>query len=71
MEWEELLALLVCPKCRGELEALDHKGLLCKSCKVVYPIRDEIPVLLPAEAIPFSVWEKCGDSRENADGGKA
>lgn len=54
----ELLEILICPACRGqqppvnsklELKA-DGSGLLCVSCRRLYPIRDEIPVLLIDEA---------------------
>jgi uncharacterized protein YbaR (Trm112 family) len=48
---KELLDILVCPLCKA---ALDHKpdqsGLKCTQCKRVYPIRDEIPVMLIDEA---------------------
>jgi uncharacterized protein len=47
----ELLAILVCPVCRNNVVALaDGTGLKCQSCKRVYPIRDDIPVMLPEEA---------------------
>jgi uncharacterized protein YbaR (Trm112 family) len=28
-------------------------GLICKGCKLLYPIRDEIPVMLIDEALPY------------------
>jgi uncharacterized protein YbaR (Trm112 family) len=49
-----LLDILVCPLCKGEL--IYHKTeqeLLCKPCKLAYPIRDGIPVMLEAEARPL------------------
>lgn len=48
---EQLLEILVCPACRAkvELEA-DSAGLKCVECKRVYPIRDDIPVMLIDEA---------------------
>lgn len=47
----KLLAILVCPKCRGELRQLDDPpGLECARCELVYPIRDGIPILLIDEA---------------------
>ena len=56
-----LLSILACPKCRGSLVPLrDHSrdtGLECAACAVVYPIRDDIPVLLIEEAIPRSAWD--------------
>ena len=47
----ELLAILVCPLCRKPVRLLpDQTGLTCEQCKRVYPIRDDIPVMLPEEA---------------------
>jgi uncharacterized protein YbaR (Trm112 family) len=46
------LDILVCPVCKTRVELLaDESGLKCVSCRRVYPIRDEIPVMLPEEAI--------------------
>ena len=48
---QELLDILICPACRGELELKqDGSGLKCLVCKRVYPIRDDIPVMLVDEA---------------------
>ena len=45
------LDILVCPVCKTHVELLaDESGLKCVSCRRVYPIRDEIPVMLPEEA---------------------
>jgi uncharacterized protein YbaR (Trm112 family) len=50
----QLLAILVCPKCRGELEYREAESrLLCQSCRLAYPIRDDIPVMLIDEATPL------------------
>ena len=47
----ELLEILICPSCRAKLELkADAAGLRCVSCHRLYPIRDEIPVLLVDEA---------------------
>jgi uncharacterized protein YbaR (Trm112 family) len=47
----ELLDILVCPKCKGNLEYKPHdKELLCHACKLAYPIKDDIPVMLIEEA---------------------
>ncbi len=46
----ELLEMLVCPVCRKPLVYREKKGkeqLQCTGCKRVYPIEDNIPVLLP------------------------
>ncbi len=47
----DLLEILVCPVCKASLELKpDGKGLKCAQCRRVYPIRDEIPVMLVDEA---------------------
>lgn len=51
----ELLAILVCPKCKGDLACSPSQDTLtCEKCRVVYPVRDEIPVLLIDEAMPIA-----------------
>ena len=48
---KELLAILVCPKCKGELVFPgDESSLDCVSCALKYPVRDGIPVMLQEEA---------------------
>lgn len=50
-----LLEILVCPKCKGELEhRTDPEALICHSCELRYPVRDGIPVMLVDEAEPLS-----------------
>lgn len=47
----ELLDILVCPVDKAKVELLpDKSGLKCTECKRVYPIREDIPVMLPEEA---------------------
>ena len=48
---QELLEILACPACKAKVE-LTHDGnaLKCVECKRVYPIRDDIPVMLIDEA---------------------
>ena len=47
----ELLELLVCPLCKSPVELKeDDKALKCSQCKHVYPIRDDIPVMLIEDA---------------------
>lgn len=49
---KELLAILVCPLCRKPVNLLpDESGLKCEVCKRIYPVRDDIPVMLPEEAM--------------------
>lgn len=50
----ELLDILVCPKCKGDLlYREDPEGLECAACGVRYPVRDDIPILLIDEAEPL------------------
>lgn len=47
----KLLDILVCPVCKAEIALNREKnGLICDKCKLEYPIRDDIPVMLPDEA---------------------
>jgi uncharacterized protein YbaR (Trm112 family) len=49
-----LLEILVCPKCRGELEYRDSEAeLRCPTCRLVYRIEDDIPIMLIDEATPY------------------
>lgn len=48
----ELLEILACPKCKGDIRLNeDESGLICDKCKLMYKIRDGIPVMLINEAI--------------------
>ena len=55
---KDLLKILACPKCKGYLKLKEKsttrgdEGLICDKCKLLYPIRDGIPVMLIGEAIP-------------------
>ena len=51
---KELLEILVCPKCKGEV-VLNEKedGLMCHACALEYAIRDDIPIMLIEEAKPL------------------
>ena len=47
----ELLAILACPECKTPVELVhEGSGLRCKQCRRVYPIKDDIPVMLLDEA---------------------
>jgi len=49
---KELLDILACPKCKGNIRLNDKKdGLVCEACGLMYPIKDGIPVMLIDEAI--------------------
>lgn len=46
-----LLDILVCPLCKGPLENRKATAeLVCKPCKLAFPIKDAIPVMLENEA---------------------
>ncbi len=48
---QDLLEILACPACKAKVELkADGSGLKCVQCKRVYPIRDDIPVMLIDEA---------------------
>ena len=48
---EELLKIMVCPVCKGELEYNSEKEVIkCLKCHRVYPVRDGIPIMLEEEA---------------------
>jgi uncharacterized protein YbaR (Trm112 family) len=47
-----LLAILACPLCKADVRlTADEKGLKCVSCHRVYPIKDDIPVMIIDEAV--------------------
>lgn len=56
---KQLLNILACPKCKGDLEYKvdsenDKNGkLVCENCKLVYVVEDDIPIMLIDEALPL------------------
>jgi uncharacterized protein YbaR (Trm112 family) len=48
---KELLEILACPKCKGEVQLhQDGARIVCAACRLAYPVRDDIPVMLIDEA---------------------
>ncbi len=48
---QELLDILACPKCKGDIYLNEDKdGLICDNCKLLYEIKDDIPIMLIDEA---------------------
>jgi uncharacterized protein YbaR (Trm112 family) len=53
-----LLEILVCPVCKGPLENRKATSeLVCKACRLAYPVKDDIPVMLESEARSLGVDE--------------
>jgi uncharacterized protein len=44
-----LLEILACPKCKGEVEER-AEGIVCRACRLCYPVEDGIPVMLAGDA---------------------
>ena len=52
---KDLLDILACPRCKGDIRLTEKgDGLICDSCKLLYPVKDDIPVMLIDEAISIS-----------------
>ncbi|MBI2943423.1 MAG: Trm112 family protein [Candidatus Wallbacteria bacterium] len=50
----KLLEVLACPKCKGDLEYIaDKNELRCQKCRLVYAVKDDIPIMLIDEAKGF------------------
>ena len=50
----ELLEILACPKCKGDIYLNnDGDGLICERCRLMYEIREDIPIMLIDEAKPL------------------
>lgn len=51
---DELLDILVCPKCKGDLEYREEEdALYCHECRLRYSVEDDIPIMLVDEAESF------------------
>ncbi len=54
-----LLDILACPSCKGSLHyQKSQQELICPTCRVAYPIRDDIPVMLTDEARELAADEE-------------
>ena len=52
---KELLEILACPKCKGDIELNETQdGLICYNCRLLYEIKDDIPIMLIEEAKPLN-----------------
>lgn len=55
---QQLLEILCCPKCKGDLVlSSSGMGLICYTCRLEYSIRDDIPIMLIEEALPIQLDE--------------
>ncbi len=53
-----LLDILVCPICKANLEYRKaERELVCKPCKLAFPVRDDIPIMLEDQARRLSEGE--------------
>jgi len=44
---KELLEILACPQCKGEVKLnKEANGLICQNCKLMYAIKEDIPIML-------------------------
>ncbi|MCA9401724.1 MAG: Trm112 family protein [Candidatus Omnitrophica bacterium] len=50
---EDLISILACPACKGDVKEENSK-VLCLKCGRQYPIKDGVPILLVDEALPPS-----------------
>ena len=51
---KDLLDILRCPKCKGEIRLNSDSGLICDKCALLYEIKEGIPVMLIDRAQPIS-----------------
>ena len=53
---QKLLEILACPVCKGKLQFIgEQKLLVCLNDKLGYPVRNNVPILLPDEAVSYPV----------------
>jgi uncharacterized protein YbaR (Trm112 family) len=51
----DLLEILACPQCKGAVKYdQSAQEICCEACRLVYPVRDDIPVMLVDEASPMT-----------------
>jgi uncharacterized protein YbaR (Trm112 family) len=62
---KDLLDILACPRCKGELEyVVAAEKLICHACRLVYLIQDDIPIMLIEEAQPLDPPSPQGEGTE-------
>ncbi|MCK4579233.1 MAG: Trm112 family protein [Candidatus Marinimicrobia bacterium] len=61
----ELLEILVCPKCKGELlHREDPEQLVCGECRLAYPVKDGIPIMLIDQALEMDTPGNISDMKD-------
>ncbi|MFN3164895.1 MAG: Trm112 family protein [Pseudohongiellaceae bacterium] len=56
---KKLLSILVCPICKGDLlYQREDQELVCLADGLAYPIKDDVPVMLPKEARELGLDER-------------
>ncbi len=51
---KELLEILACPQCKGPVTLdSDRDAIICDACKLMYEIKDDIPIMLIDQAVPI------------------
>ncbi|HET9051737.1 MAG TPA: Trm112 family protein [Candidatus Dormibacteraeota bacterium] len=63
----DLLEILVCPQCKGEL-VVEESSLRCDACRLRYPVDDGIPIMLIDSALPVDA-PAAADPAEDASEG--
>ncbi|MCD6226519.1 MAG: Trm112 family protein [Candidatus Aenigmarchaeota archaeon] len=56
---KKLLEILACPKCKGNIEKKEM-FIICKKCKLAFPILDDVPDMLIDDAWKLEKAEKAG-----------
>ena len=59
----ELLSILACPKCKGSVK-LERKFLICRKCKLAFPVIEGIPDMLLEDAWPLEKASKSNFEHE-------
>lgn len=56
-----LIAILACPTCREKVQlTAANDGFVCEQCRVLYPVEDGIPQMLPEAARPLPAGDETG-----------
>lgn len=52
---EDLMKIIACPVCKGDIVVdEDNSSLNCDACRLKFPVKDGIPVMLENEAVPYN-----------------